>query len=266
MGGFLACVWFVQKRKLPLLALGDVIVPGVILGMAIGRVGCLLNGCCYGGLCDGGWCIQFPRLSSVEQRVMSPPYRHQLTTGRLHGFVMSEGKLHQPRVQSVDPNGPAERAGLIAGVRISAINGTPTPDIEAAQEVLALSGPDLSIDLADGQRLKWTIGTLPSHSLPVHPSQIYGAISGFLIFLVLLSSEPFLQRRGAVVAMLLTCYPPVRFLEELIRDDEPGQLGTSLTISQWVSVVAFLAAIVTWVIVFRGNRHAASSDPRAVAA
>jgi phosphatidylglycerol:prolipoprotein diacylglycerol transferase len=32
--------------------LGDIAAPGAILGQAIGRVGCLVNGCCYGLTCE----------------------------------------------------------------------------------------------------------------------------------------------------------------------------------------------------------------------
>lgn len=38
-------------------------------------------------------------------------------------------------------------------------------------------------------------------------------------------------------------YAVVRFILEIIRVDEAGQLGTSLSISQWVSVCVFTASI-----------------------
>jgi phosphatidylglycerol:prolipoprotein diacylglycerol transferase len=219
-----------------------------------------MNGCCYGGEChlEKG-CVQFPKYSSVEQQVLSPPYRHQLATGRLHGFVMSANQAGQPLVRSVDPRSAAEDGGLTAGVRIAEINGIATEKIDVAEEVLLHSGPDISITLADGQRLKWTIGAMPPQSRPVHPSQFYAAISGFLILFVLLTIEPFFDRRGALMATLLTLYPVVRFLEEIIRDDEPTQWGTALTISQLISVVVLLGGLVTWYFVFRkeiGERRA----------
>lgn len=246
IGGFLAYVWFAVRHKLPMLVLGDVIAPGVILGMAIGRIGCLMNGCCYGGLCEhGAWGIQFPRFSAVEQRVVSPPYSHQLAEGQLHGFLM-ESRDDQPFVKAVDPGSAAELQGLRAGGRIVAINGIETPTTADAHNVLIRSGPDISLSLSDGQHLKWTIGVLPDKSRSVHPTQIYSSIGGFLICMVLLSAESFLNRSGAVIAMFLTLYPLVRFLEEMIRDDEPGQLGTSLTISQLVSLGTLGAALVMW--------------------
>ena len=56
----LAAWWYARRRGLPLLRLADVIAPGLLLGLAIGRVGCFLNGCCYGGPCDLPWAVRFP--------------------------------------------------------------------------------------------------------------------------------------------------------------------------------------------------------------
>lgn len=44
----LVAVWFLRKRKMPILKTGDLMLPYVALGQAIGRIGCFLNGCCYG--------------------------------------------------------------------------------------------------------------------------------------------------------------------------------------------------------------------------
>jgi len=51
---------FAARRGLSLARLADCVVPGMLLGLAIGRVGCFLNGCCYGGPCDLPWAVRFP--------------------------------------------------------------------------------------------------------------------------------------------------------------------------------------------------------------
>ena len=53
---------------------------------------------------------------------------------------------------------------------------------------------------------------------------------------------------GFVVGLTFTLYPINRFILELIRKDERGQLGTSLTISQLISIVLFVCgiAILVW--------------------
>lgn len=49
--GFFAIVIFARIKKRPLLAILDILGPALLLGQAVGRIGCLLNGCCYGGVC-----------------------------------------------------------------------------------------------------------------------------------------------------------------------------------------------------------------------
>lgn len=71
----LAAWHFAYRRGLSLARLADCIAPGLLLGLAIGRVGCFLNGCCYGGPCDLPWAVQFPP--------GSPPWLDQATRGLL---------------------------------------------------------------------------------------------------------------------------------------------------------------------------------------
>ena len=59
-GGLLAGVIYMRKHRLPVLAIADAAAPGLALGYAIGRVGCLLNGCCYGGPTTLPWGLHFP--------------------------------------------------------------------------------------------------------------------------------------------------------------------------------------------------------------
>jgi phosphatidylglycerol:prolipoprotein diacylglycerol transferase len=68
-GATLGLVGFARRHKLNLLALCDLIAPSVILGQAVGRLGCFLNGCCYGGVCLLPWALSFPP--------DSPPYIDQ---------------------------------------------------------------------------------------------------------------------------------------------------------------------------------------------
>jgi phosphatidylglycerol:prolipoprotein diacylglycerol transferase len=38
----------------------DVIMPSVLLGEGITRIGCFLNGCCHGLVCTAPWGVRFP--------------------------------------------------------------------------------------------------------------------------------------------------------------------------------------------------------------
>lgn len=48
LGGFAAFVWYCRKYKLPMLRFADVIIIGLPLAHAFGRMGCVAAGCCWG--------------------------------------------------------------------------------------------------------------------------------------------------------------------------------------------------------------------------
>jgi phosphatidylglycerol:prolipoprotein diacylglycerol transferase len=61
IGATLSAIIFLKVKKLPLWKFGDALAPGIPLGYAIGRIGCLMNGCCYGKPTSLPWAIHFPR-------------------------------------------------------------------------------------------------------------------------------------------------------------------------------------------------------------
>jgi phosphatidylglycerol:prolipoprotein diacylglycerol transferase len=75
MGGTAAFFLYRLIRPFPLCPLLDVVAPSLALGVAIGRLGCFLNGCCYGDLCDFPFGVAFPR--------DSPPWKAQVVLGML---------------------------------------------------------------------------------------------------------------------------------------------------------------------------------------
>jgi phosphatidylglycerol---prolipoprotein diacylglyceryl transferase len=58
VGGALAVLVWTRFAKVRTVNLCDAIAPSFLIGHAIGRIGCLLNGCCYGGKCDLPWGIR----------------------------------------------------------------------------------------------------------------------------------------------------------------------------------------------------------------
>ncbi len=165
-GGVAAVLFFIRKHRLPALATFDLIAPSMAIGLALGRIGCFLNGCCYGGPTPLPWGVSFPP--------ESPPYVDQMARG-----------------------------------------------------VLSSANP-------------------PPVSLPVHPAQLYSAITAALIGWVLWSYYPFRRRDGQVIALMLMIYPISRFMEEIIRTDEPAVFGTGLSISQNISLAVFATGIGLW--------------------
>ena len=89
-------------------------------------------------------------------------------------------------------------------------------------------------------------------TMPLHPTQIYSSLDGFLIALV--TSILFAERRwkGEVFGWGCVIYSITRFLMEFLRGDEMGQLGTGLTISQLYSLG--IAGLGTAVLVWHGRR------------
>ncbi len=68
-GGLLAaaavCVAFLRRRGLAFLPVADAAALGIPLGLAFGRVGCLLAGCCYGKPATVPWAVVFTNASSL---------------------------------------------------------------------------------------------------------------------------------------------------------------------------------------------------------
>lgn len=54
-----AAAWFLIKKRLPAWQMADMAAPGIALGQAIGRLGCLSAGCCYGKPTPMPWGITF---------------------------------------------------------------------------------------------------------------------------------------------------------------------------------------------------------------
>src|SRR3954471_14469067 len=64
MGGTAAFFLYRALRPFPLRPYLDVVAPSLAVGVALGRLGCFLNGCCYGDRCDLPWTVSFPSPSA----------------------------------------------------------------------------------------------------------------------------------------------------------------------------------------------------------
>ena len=83
-GGLLACIaiswWYTRRHAWSLKGTADLFMPGVALGHAIGRIGCLMAGCCYGlPVADSPWWgLTFPHLDATLAPAGIPLYPTQL--------------------------------------------------------------------------------------------------------------------------------------------------------------------------------------------
>jgi len=240
IGGMLGFGAFLVKHKLPLLPMLDILTPGMLLGLTLGRIGCFLNGCCYGGECDLPWAVRFP--------VGSPPFVQQVEEGKisLYGLRFQGPSDAPPVIAEVEPGSPAADCGLKPGQTVKAINDLPTATVHHARWVLLNAhryGDSIAIGVAGrSQPVRLSIPAILPRSEPVHPTQLYSAIDALVLCLFLLAYDPFKRRDGELFALFLTIYPVNRFLMECIRTDEPGIWGTPLTGAQFLSL-ALLAGV-----------------------
>lgn len=246
VGAMLSYMVVMHRRRLPKLATLDLFVPGLAIGLAFGRIGCLLNGCCWGGVCeDSALCIHFPR--------GAPSYMEQLHNGELLGIALGDDPDNPndstKTVAAMSPNSLARKKGIVVGDQV-----TPLLRLSAHQLHTELPPEQVAITLVrDPQpEANWTIKELPPTSLGVIPTQIYSSINAALICLLAWAWYPARKRDGELLAGMLTLYPISRFLLEIIRNDEPGRWGTELTIAQWVSILMLTAAAILWTIILRG--------------
>ncbi len=300
--------------------LADAVAPLLALGLAVGRIGCYLNGCCWGQVaCEECRTVplgaaHFPLLPAHARPLLvtdtSKPnepaqYKYLQTTT---GFTLEprqRGNLFEdPRavVAKVEAGSPADRAGIKPGDRITGVNGEPNYIVidlggtdEKAQmgaellkdkgsQIVAAPGgkprarfddfekykqarlavPDgAGLDFAVRDNLEvlandWPRGQselslvvergaekpelrFSPTTVGLYPTQLYETVSMALLILLLLAYYPFRRHDGQLMVLLMVGYAVHRFINESLRI-EPT-IGGGLTLSQWGSVVIFVAAV-----------------------
>ncbi len=234
MGGLIGIlIWTVRNRVRP-IPLIDAIIPAFFIGLAFGRLGCLLNGCCYGGVCESELpAITFPR--------GAPAYIDQLESGRLLGMQTGRDTGNGQTIRQVVPGSWAEQHGVQSGQSLNRVDVRILP---LDPQLGPLSPPQLEGTVrVDARGVPIPADEFPDRSLPVHPSQIYASISAALLFLWTFWIPDWTRHPGWVFGSGLIAYGILRVLEEIIRVDEAGQFGTSISISQWISIAGISLGI-----------------------
>ncbi len=271
IGGTLATIAFALQRRIPVFKLSDVIIPSLFLGIFFGRIGCLMNGCCYGGACE-------PAPYAMEFPPGSPVYLDQIDSGQLLGLTLQANDPTKTTANGLDNDIPqrlrvvavatdslAAQRGIKVGDRVSPprLVKPPAGELDPLTSLDDTSRMGVMLTVA-GQPQIWTAEELPSAANPVLPSQLISSLSGLTICLILLAMSKWLPlRTGALAASGFALYAVARFGEEMLRSDEPGQFGTHLSISQWVSLLVLPAAIAVIIYIYRVAPHSREAESAA---
>lgn len=199
----------------------DILAPSAALGMAIGRIGCFLNGCCFGGVCDLPWAVRFPYGS---------PAQYQQWLDRDPGAGLPQELLvFSPRGVYTDGAAvfPVSRESLRASdkeIASEPATGTKYFDMRTQMKRYNLSAAELR-NLAQKYR-----------SLPVHPTQLYSVITLGLLAALLSAVYWRRTRDGQAICTMLLIEPWTRWLLELVRADNPPDTLGGFTISQFLAI------------------------------
>jgi len=246
-GGALALVlgWYLKYRSQPVSPwrLADVYAAPLALGVALGRVGCLLNGCCYGQPAPpdyGTIPIHFPLPSAVRFDL------GKLGLQSPAGFTLDPRALPRAVVGAVEPGSGAD--ALKPGDRIVEAAGMPVVTADDISRILLeeLAGPShrgnntlaLSV-LRDGERIDLSYAP---RTIGLHPAQLYETVSMILLTLLIMAYMPLRGREGQAAAVFVACYGAHRFLNELLRSDiRPVGLESN------TSLMLVAAGILMWI-------------------
>src|SRR6185369_11563454 len=65
ISSFFIIWWYCGKHRVRIIPMMDLASPSAMIGLALGRVGCFLNGCCFGKTCTAPWGVKFPPQSAA---------------------------------------------------------------------------------------------------------------------------------------------------------------------------------------------------------
>ncbi len=126
--------WFVMRRlNVSGWQLADAVAPLLALGMAIGRIGCYLNGCCWGQVAIEECrtipigAAHFPLLPAHARGQLVNERHLQTSTGFAINARNRSNRFEDPRaeVTAVERGSPADKAGVLVGDRVVKVNGNP---------------------------------------------------------------------------------------------------------------------------------------------
>ncbi|NLI78276.1 MAG: prolipoprotein diacylglyceryl transferase [Candidatus Riflebacteria bacterium] len=229
-GGFLATaatmIAYGKWHRIRLRDLGDMIAPCLILGHAVGRIGCFLNGCCYGRPTGLPWGVVFPRLGDGLPRHPTQLYEAGflavlfLVAQHLFRVRTAEDPLAM-RDTDGSPRHPWRQGGSPSDL-LPVGPATPGTAVGAASEPVSGVGV--------GQASE----PVPGEGVGAFPADGGGHERGGWLF------------PGAVWGGYTLMYSGFRFAIEYLRGDDRGGFFTAagLSVSQGIGLAGIAASLV----------------------
>jgi phosphatidylglycerol:prolipoprotein diacylglycerol transferase len=225
IGALLVIFIYLRYHKLPVRQYFDILITGLMLTLAFGRIGCFLSGCCFGKPAELPWAVRFPYGSDA--------YYSQVFLDGTRNRPEPQLKLPSEFFETFEKNG---------------------------NSFLRLKPFDRLTDL---QKQQVTSGLY--RCLRVHPTQLYSSIDAAILTLLLYLfwkrsqnaqkskiSKSF-SKPGSTFALMFILYGLVRFFEEFLRNDNPFEYGwwtiyRGGTISQNLAIYMLIFGVVLMLI------------------
>ncbi|MBP7746407.1 MAG: prolipoprotein diacylglyceryl transferase [Phycisphaerae bacterium] len=236
----------------------DIVAPSAALGMAIGRLGCFLNGCCWGGVCDLPWAVRFPYGSGAQvqqwsDREPGAGLPQELMVFPQHGLYADGSSAYAVTRESLRAT-DAELADVAQRLKVAtdqanelkarldrATDAREKAQIQAEMQKLDIGSLRYGDLRTQMKRYNLTAAELRDlakqhRSLPVHPTQLYSFITLGLLAALLSALYWRRTRDGQVICTLLLIEPWTRWILETLRADNPVDTLGGFTISQFLAI------------------------------
>jgi phosphatidylglycerol---prolipoprotein diacylglyceryl transferase len=92
VGASLAAWFLLRRDKFPFWRAADMAGFAVPLGLAFGRMGCLMAGCCFGATCDLPWAVSFPWKSPASEEQYKD---HLLPTSHMWSLPVHPTQIYE---------------------------------------------------------------------------------------------------------------------------------------------------------------------------
>jgi phosphatidylglycerol:prolipoprotein diacylglycerol transferase len=92
IGASLAAWALLRRDRFPFWKAADMAGFAIPLGLAFGRVGCLMAGCCFGAVCELPWAISFPGRSPASEEQFKD---HLIRSARLYSLPVHPTQVYE---------------------------------------------------------------------------------------------------------------------------------------------------------------------------